>query len=109
MPPRFSLHHACIRVRDPAASVAYYRDHFGMRLLDVLKFPEAKFDLLFLGSLPDATPTPEPGTEAAHQFLWSFNRSVLELTHNYGTELEPATPYANGNVEPHRGFGHTGP
>lgn len=33
--------------------------------------------------------------------------TVLELTHNHGTEDEPAFSYHNGNTDP-RGFGHTG-
>lgn len=30
----------------------------------------------------------------------------MELTHNYGTEEDPNYTVANGNTEPHRGFGH---
>ena len=29
-------------------------------------------------------------------------------THNYGTENDATFAYNNGNVEPHRGFGHVG-
>jgi len=32
--------------------------------------------------------------------------TVLEFTHNHGTENDPNCKYNNGNVEPHRGFGH---
>lgn len=33
----------------------------------------------------------------------------MELTHNYGTESDPAFEgYANGNSDPGKGFGHVG-
>lgn len=31
---------------------------------------------------------------------------MLELTHNHGTETQDDFKVNNGNVEPHRGFGH---
>jgi lactoylglutathione lyase len=31
---------------------------------------------------------------------------VLELTHNHGSENDSTFRVNNGNVEPHRGFGH---
>lgn len=37
---------------------------------------------------------------------WTDRNGVLELTHNYGTEDDPSFSVANGNTEPHRGFGH---
>jgi hypothetical protein len=47
-----------------------------------------------------------PGTEAAHEWLWGFEGTTLELTENYETRNDPNFKYNNGNVEPHRGFGH---
>ena len=35
----------------------------------------------------------------------SRQRSILELTHNYGTENDAEFSYHNGNSDP-RGFGH---
>lgn len=45
-------------------------------------------------------------------FLWRHSPAphkftVLELTHNHGTEDDPAFAYHNGNTDP-RGFGHVG-
>lgn len=78
-----------LRVRDPQASLAFYRDHLGMELIGQRDFPDAKFSLYFLSF---------PGTEASE--------GVLELTHNHGTESDPHfSGYHDGNADP-RGFGH---
>jgi len=70
-----------------------------MSLLKKLPFPEAKFDLYFLGY--DGASAPSAGRSV-------FDRQgVIELTHNHGTESDPEFTINNGNVEPHRGFGHT--
>lgn len=103
-----SLHQVMIRVRDPMKSVQFYKDHFGMSLIDVKHFPDMKFSLYFLASLPDGEVHPDPGTPEANHYLWTFPRTVLELTHNHGTESDPNfSGYHNGNTEP-RGFGHIG-
>lgn len=69
-----------------------------MTLIKKLSFPENKFDLYFLAY--DGANSLSPGNSA-------FDREgVIELTHNYGTEDDPAYKVNNGNAEPHRGFGH---
>ena len=40
------------RVKDPAKSVAFYRDLFGMTLVAEKNFPAAKFSLYFMATLP---------------------------------------------------------
>lgn len=65
-----------------------------MKLVNRLDFPESKFSLFFLG-LDTA-----PGKH------WTDREGLLELTHNYGSENDPDFKVANGNEEPHRGFGH---
>lgn len=78
-----------LRIRDPKASLAFYRDHLGMELIGQRDFEAAKFSLYFL-SFP-GTPT---------------NEGILELTHNHGTESDPEfAGYHHGNSDP-RGFGH---
>jgi lactoylglutathione lyase len=98
-----------IRVNELEKSVAYYRDMCKMTMIDRLEFPEWKFTLAFMATIPEAEKAalPTPGTEEAHTFLWGFTGTTLELTYNHGTETDPAfTGYNNGNVEPNRGFGH---
>ena len=70
-----------------------------MKLVKQLQFPEAKFDLYFLGyDSPNAL---------SHGNSTFDREGLIELTHNYGTENDPDYKVNNGNVEPHRGFGHT--
>jgi lactoylglutathione lyase len=82
------LHHA----------VKFY-EFLGMKLVKKLEFPEAKFDLYFLGyDSPNAL---------SHGNSPFDREGLIELTHNYGTENDPEFKVNNGNSEPHRGFGHT--
>jgi lactoylglutathione lyase len=70
-----------------------------MKLIRKIDQSEAKFDLYFLGyDSPQAL---------SHGNAWSDREGLIELTHNYGTENDPNYKINNGNVEPHRGFGHT--
>ena len=97
----FRLNHTMLRVRDVAASLGFYRDTLGMTLIDRFDFETGRFSLYFLG-YPEG-PVPE---DAGERVQWLFEqRALLELTHNWGTENDPAFAYHNGNTEP-RGFGH---
>lgn len=75
--------HAMIRVMDLDASVAFYGDHFGMRLIRKRDFPDAKFTLAYLGAGPE-----EEG-------------NVLELTYNWDQMGE----YTHGTGYGHIAFG----
>ncbi|KAF8241459.1 glyoxalase I [Wilcoxina mikolae CBS 423.85] len=94
----YKLNHTMLRVADPVRSVNFYEDNFGMKLINRLDFEEAKFSLYFL-----AFDSPKSESAGKH---WTDRESVLELTHNYGTENDPNFKVANGNSEPGRGFGH---
>jgi len=102
----FVLNQTMLRVRDPAASLAFYRDVLGMTLLQQLDYPEGRFSLYFLSYLKDGETIPQDPAERA-RFVFS-RETTLELTHNWGTETDPAfAGYHHGNDEP-RGFGHLG-
>ena len=73
------LLHTMIRVRDLDASLNFYTNQLGMKLLRKRDYPSGKFTLAFVGY----------GDET--------NSTVLELTHNW----EQAEPYSLGS-----GFGH---
>lgn len=100
---KYVFNHTMLRVRDPKVSLDFYTRVLGMKLLRKLDFAEWKFSLYFLAYVPEGTVVP---TEDANNAAYTFGReSVLELTHNWGSEAQSETPYHNGNTEP-RGFGH---
>ena len=102
-PEGFVLNQTMLRIKDPDRSVAFYRDTLGMTLLDRYDFPAMKFSLYFMGY-----PTGEIPSDRAERVQWVFQQpALLELTHNWGSEDDPAFRYHDGNAEP-RGFGHIG-
>jgi lactoylglutathione lyase len=86
-----------LRVKDPNQSVKFY-EFLGMKVIHVLKQPEAKFNLYFLAY--DSPKAVSPGNH------WTDREGIIELTHNYGTENDAEYKINNGNSEPFRGFGH---
>lgn len=88
------FNHTMIRVKDPVKSREFYEGVLGMSLVCKKEFPEAKFDLYFLGY--------NKSTDGNKVFA---QETLLELTHNYGTESDPDFHYHNGNAQP-QGFGH---
>lgn len=102
----FVLNQTMLRVRDPAASLAFYCDVLGMTLLQRLDHPDGQFSLYFLSYLKDGETIPQDPAERA-RFVFS-RETTLELTHNWGTESDSTfSGYHHGNSEP-RGFGHLG-
>ena len=90
-----------LRIKNPSA-VDYYTQKMGMTLIDTYKFDS--FSLFFLATM-EKPYLLKPGSTEAHQFLWSFPGTTLELTHNHGTESNPDFKYHAGNEEGD-GFGH---
>lgn len=103
---KFSWQQTMIRIKDPRVSVPFYQENFGLKLIHRYDFPEWEFSLYFLGIFPEGTTLPEPCTPESENFLWTMDGLCLELTHNHGTENDDNYKTNNGNVEPHRGFGH---
>lgn len=102
----FVFNQTMLRVRDPDASLVFYRDVLGMTLLQRLDFAEMRFSLYFLAYLADGERVPDEPAERA-RFIFT-RETTLELTHNWGTESDPDfAGYHGGNSEP-RGFGHLG-
>lgn len=99
----FVFNHSMLRVKDPAVALDFYSRVIGMRVLRKLDFPEMKFSLYFLAHLDDENTVPE---EVGPRTAWTFaQRGILEFTHNWGTESDPAFKYHDGNAQP-QGFGH---
>jgi len=94
----YKFNHSMIRVKDPKESIKFY-EFLGMSVVNKLQFPDAKFDLYFLGY--DSPKALSHGNS-------TFDREgLIELTHNHGTENDANYKVNNGNAEPNRGFGHT--
>lgn len=107
IPGRPTWQQTMLRIKDPAASVKFYTEQLGFTLIDTLDFPQFKFSLYFLTTLPvTETYDLKPGTAAAHDYLWNMEGTALELTHNHGTESDDSFKgYHAGNQEKD-GFGH---
>lgn len=102
-PDTYKFNHTMIRVKDPVKSLKFYREVLGMKLLSTSEHENAKFTLYFLG-YENSDSFTENSIEKSEQFK---RESVLELTHNWGTENDPDFHYHNGNTEP-QGYGHIG-
>lgn len=106
IPGRPTWQQTMLRIRDPAKSIPFYTDLLGFTHIDTFDFPQYDFSLYFLTTLPEGeTYTLTPGTQEAHDYLWSMEGVALELTHNYGTEKGDFKGYHAGNQE-RDGFGH---
>lgn len=99
----YKLNHAMIRVKDPVKSLKFYREVLGFKLFSSREHKDAKFTLYFLGYDHSDSFT-ENALEGKEQ---AKRESVLELTHNWGTENDPDFKYHNGNDQP-QGYGHIG-
>ncbi len=99
----YKLNHTMLRIKDPKASMNFYQEVLGMKLIKKLDFDQWCFSLYFLAYLNEGEEVPKDMKENSK---FTFGRdSVLELTHNWGTEKEDASPYHDGNKDP-QGFGH---
>jgi lactoylglutathione lyase len=108
IPGRPTWQQTMLRIKDPKQSLKFYRDTLGMTLVDTFDFPQYQFSLYFLTTLPPGeTYTLTPGTQEAHDYLWTMEGVALELTHNHGTESsdDSSKTYHPGNAE-RDGFGH---
>lgn len=107
VPGRPTWQQTMLRIKDPEASLKFYRDTLGMTLIDTFDFPEYKFSLYFLTTLSsEESYNLSPGTQEAHDYLWSMEGVALELTHNHGTESDADfRGYHPGNAQ-NDGFGH---
>ena len=99
----FVLNHSMLRVKDPAVALDFSTRIFGMRVLRKLDFAEMKFSLYFLHRAVEGE---DPPDDIGERTAWTFGqRGILELTHNWGTELDADFKYHDGNAQP-QGFGH---
>ncbi|KAJ1994497.1 Lactoylglutathione lyase [Coemansia thaxteri] len=91
----YRYNHTMYRVKDPKASIKFYTEALGMKLLEEHHKPEAKFSLYFLGY-------EDQGSDGLVRLA---RQGLLELTHNHGTETEEDFAYNTGNGDV-GGYGH---
>jgi lactoylglutathione lyase len=99
----FVFNHTMLRVKDLDASLDFYTRVLGFTPVDRREFPQWAFTLQFLALGVD--PASIPAETQARRNWMAGQPGLLELTHNHGTETDPAFAYHDGNKEP-RGFGH---
>ena len=103
----YKLNHTMIRVKDPKKSLEFYQKVLGFKLLATSVHEGAKFTLYFLGYDWD----PEFKENSEDNLTKAKRQGIIELTHNWGTELDPDFKgYHNGNSTENgakQGFGHT--
>ncbi|KAK6461963.1 glyoxalase I [Scheffersomyces coipomensis] len=88
----YKFNHSMIRVKDPKASLDFYRNVLGFKLISSHEFPAAKFTLYFLGY----DHSPDFKEDSADRTVKASREGLIELTHNWGTE--------GGAIQ---GYGHT--
>ena len=104
---KFIFNQTMLRIKDPKKSLDFYTRIMGMKLYRKIDFPEMEFTLYFLGMLGDVDDKNVPEDDN-QRTTWTFKqRSMLELTHNWGTEKDEDFKYHNSNTSP-QGFGHIG-
>lgn len=99
-----------LRIKDPSKSIPFYTDIMDMTVIDSLDFPQWSFKIFFLTTLNKdgdggGKYALTPGTQEAHDYMWSIEGTCLELTYNYGTEEQDDFKHHVGNQEKD-GFGH---
>lgn len=102
----YGFSHTMIRIKDPKVSLDFYTRILGMTLIRIMSMPNGKFTNYFL-CYPQS-PVPSRSNEnQLMNWLWQ-QQGILELCHNWGTELESMNfqGYKSGNEPEHKGFGH---
>ncbi len=100
----YGLSHTMIRIKDPKVSLPFYTEVLGMTLVYEMPMEAGKFTNYFL--LYPQSPIPADEDEK-YKWIWS-QQGIVELCHNWGTELESSDfkGHKSGNEPEHKGFGH---
>ena len=110
----YIMQQTMIRVKDPKASLDFYCNVLGFKLLMYKELPQWKFNVYFVAPVSAAS-IPE---DADDRWKMCMNTpGCIELTYNYGSESEEGKVYNTGNADTtgtsdgqkvRGGFGHIG-
>lgn len=89
------------RVKDAAASLAFYTELLGMRLLSKQTVEARGFTLYFLAHASDELPEADVEHVANREWLWQRPFAMVEFQHVWGTEVDADFAY---RVDPESGF-----
>ncbi|MFT7581968.1 MAG: catechol 2,3-dioxygenase-like lactoylglutathione lyase family enzyme [Myxococcota bacterium] len=99
-PPDPLLGLLTLRVRDPEASLAFYRDRLGMQLLSRQEVTPKRFSIYFLAGTDDRPPVADIGAVENREWLYQRPYTLLELQHRWGSEAAPAKYRMASDSEP---------
>ncbi len=99
-----SLSLVTYRVRDPVASLAFYQQQLGLRLLSKQVLEERGFTLYFLSADVEAAPDDDVESIGIREWLWQRPYALIELQHVHGTEVDPEYGYPIGHQTGFRGI-----
>ena len=93
--------HITLRVADADASIAFYRERLGMRLLSRQAVAPFGFTLYFLASTDEKPPDSDLDAVANREWLWQRPYTCLELKHTHSAQ----TPLRAYTDAPHGPWG----
>ena len=89
---RPTLGQVSLRVADAEASLAFYVDTLGLRLLSRQMVDPPGFTLYFLADTDDQPPDPDPDAVLNREWLWQRPYTTLELQYRWAaSNVPPAT------------------
>ena len=92
----YVMQQTMIRVKDPAASLAFYCDVLGFNLVMHREFPQWEFNVYFVAQIDPANIPSDP----EGQWRLCMNTpGCIELTYNYGSEAKDGLVYNTGNSD----------
>lgn len=88
-----------LRVQDPRSAIPFF-NRLGLSLLTREDYDDLQATDYFMAY----------SEKTGHEFGWttSLRECSLTVRHVWGSEEKAGDVYTNGNVRPHRGFGHVG-
>ena len=95
---RPTLGQVSLRVRDADASLAFYRDRLGLKLLSRQSVDPPGFTLYFLADTEESPPDTDPDAPSNREWLWQRPYTTLELQHRWAADKTPPSETRDGEL-----------